>query len=322
MKRLLDEFLSMLHLDGRDWAVFLTALLLAFSIWLIHNLSLNYTEFVKVPVVAKCNIEGHSAVSSNKCDVVARCRTSGFNIFMANYSLNRTPKEILFESMHHKSGEIYYVTSADLNEYVHLIYGDIVSLDYFVSDTLFFRFPYEANRRVPVSPVAVFSYEPQYTSRGDLQVEPDSVTIYGEPLHLENIDRVYTEAIKLGALNTSTHGIARIEKIKGIRFSEESVRYSLNVTRYVEIQKRVKVTGRNVPGDKELMIYPSSALVRIKAAFPLSYTMDENLSFYIDYNDFQSSLTGKCMLKSDNLPEGVIGFETEPGVFDCFVDEK
>ena len=49
---------------GRDLAGLLFSLLLAFSIWLIHNLSLNYTQVIAVPVTARSNIEGHQELSS------------------------------------------------------------------------------------------------------------------------------------------------------------------------------------------------------------------------------------------------------------------
>ena len=39
-------------LNGRDLAVFLLSLLLAFGIWLIHNLSLDYVRVVNVPIKA------------------------------------------------------------------------------------------------------------------------------------------------------------------------------------------------------------------------------------------------------------------------------
>ena len=48
----LHKLFGRLHVDGRDISVFLMSLLLAFSIWLIHNLSLNYSDTVSVPVVA------------------------------------------------------------------------------------------------------------------------------------------------------------------------------------------------------------------------------------------------------------------------------
>ena len=66
--------------SGRDWVFFIMSLLLAFGIWLIHNLSLNYSEQIQVPVTARCNVEGHAALSVNSTTVLARCRTSGFNL--------------------------------------------------------------------------------------------------------------------------------------------------------------------------------------------------------------------------------------------------
>ena len=72
MRDLIHKILQLLNISGRDWAVFLLALLLAFSIWLIHNLSLKYTEFMQASVEAVSNIEGHFNKSSNRSDVIAR----------------------------------------------------------------------------------------------------------------------------------------------------------------------------------------------------------------------------------------------------------
>ena len=200
MKKLLYRLLYSLKHDGRDWTVFSLSLLLAFSIWLIHNLSLNYSDFLTIRMVAECdNLEGHMVSSSNSCEVVARCRTSGYNIIKSKIALNRTPVRIRFDvqSLAHRSGEMYYITRTQLNEAAHLIYGEKVNVEYFLSDTLFFRFPYETSKRVPVFPVASIDFEPQYMTTDNLEIEPDSVTIYGEPYHLANVDRVFTETIKL-----------------------------------------------------------------------------------------------------------------------------
>ena len=58
MRDILHKLLKALKFNRRDWAVFLLALLLAFSIWLIHNLSLRYNDYLKVAVTAVCNIDG------------------------------------------------------------------------------------------------------------------------------------------------------------------------------------------------------------------------------------------------------------------------
>ena len=323
MRDLIHKILQLLNISGRDWAVFLLALLLAFSIWLIHNLSLKYTEFMQASVEAVSNIEGHFNKSSNRSDVIARCQTTGYSIMMNAIFPGRRNVTVSFDpsALHRKSGETYYITSSELKESAHLIFGDDVQIENFITDTLFFRFPYENHKRVPVNPVHVLGFEPQYTADGPLDIEPDSVTIYGEPDFIGNIDRVNTEAIKISDISSVVHGIARLERIKGVRMSETEVHYSLPVSRYVEIPVTVSVQARNVPPGKSLMIYPSVATVYLRCAFPLTADLSEGVRVYVDYNDFVSSIGGKCMAKTASLPEGVINCSVSPAVFECVVTE-
>ena len=74
-----------MNISGRDLAVFLLALLLAFSIWLIHNLALKYNAYLDVTVQASCNIDGHSELSSDYSHVVARCRATGYNVIKSGF---------------------------------------------------------------------------------------------------------------------------------------------------------------------------------------------------------------------------------------------
>ena len=75
------------------------SLLLAFSIWLIHNLSLNYSDTISVPVMAQCNIDGHSDVSSNSSMIAARCRTSGFSLLRIRHQAKRKALTIRFDEI-------------------------------------------------------------------------------------------------------------------------------------------------------------------------------------------------------------------------------
>ena len=73
-KKIRLRLLERLHIDGRDLAGFLMALLLAFSIWLVHNLTLRYSAIMNVEVTAQSNIQGRAAESSNTAVISARCR--------------------------------------------------------------------------------------------------------------------------------------------------------------------------------------------------------------------------------------------------------
>ena len=303
--------------------MFLLSLLLAFSIWMIHNLSLKYTEFMQASVVAVCNIEGHAGMSANRCDVIARGQTTGYNIISNGLFSKNRKVSVSFDPsvMKQKSGELYYITSSDLKESAHLIFGDDVQLEYFITDTLFFRFPYENHKRVAVHPVHLLSFAPQYMASGALRIEPDSVTVYGEPYHLEEITHVNTEAVKLSDISSNVHGMVKLEKTSGLRLSEDIVHYALPVSRFVEIPVSVPVQTRNVPPGKSLMVYPSTVNVTLKCAFPLSADITEGVRFCIDYTDFASSIGGRCIPKAISLPGGVLDYTLEPKVFECVLKD-
>ena len=88
----INNKLKITEAGGKDIVIFILSLLLAFSIWLIHGLSLKYTEFVTVHVVAESGIDGHSAMSANSVAILARCRTSGYDNSPNHFSLSTQVK--------------------------------------------------------------------------------------------------------------------------------------------------------------------------------------------------------------------------------------
>lgn len=324
MRRLYQKLLDSLNISGRELAVFLLALLLAFSIWLIHNLSLKYNDFLTSTVIAQCNLEGYSPVSINESDVVARCRATGYKVILADIKAHRKPVTVSFDAsvMRHKDDDLFYVLSSDLTEYAHLIYGDGVTLEYFVSDTVFFRFPEVDHKKVPVHPVYSVSYMPQHMSDGELEVIPDSVTVYGEAHRLENIDKVFTEIIRHTSLSSDVQGVVRLEKIRNVRLSAEEVHYLIDVTRYVEVSRTVPVKVVNVPSDKKLQVFPSTVTVKSKFSFPLSGDGYENVEAVVDYEEYDNSISGKCTVRLSESPSGLISYEIDPVAVNCVLEER
>lgn len=324
MKDFIHKLLKAMNLGRRDWAVLLPALLLAFSIWLIHNLSLKYNDYLRVYVVAHCNMDGHSEVSANRAEVIARCRTTGYNVIRTDLRGRGKAVDVNFDAseMKHKDGDVFYLTASDLQEYAHVFYGDDVTVEYFLTDTLFFRFPYEDFKRVPVQPVYSLSYESQYMADGDFEVVPDTVTVYGQPFQLENIEKVYTKPIKFSNVSEDLQGVIGIESIKGLRVPVTEVHYSQDVTRFVELQRSLPVQVINLPADKGMIALPSYVDVTLKCAFPLQSDPWEGLRAEVNYNDFQTSLGGKCIVRASSLSRGVIEFESDPIAVDCVIEER
>ena len=323
MKNLFHKILKGLNINGRDWVVLLLALLLAFSTWLIHNLSLKYNDFLKVPVVARCGLDGHADVSSNRCDVIARCRATGYKVIRSALKSRKTAK-VTFrpEDMKHLEGDTFYVTSSDLLEYASFIYGADVSVEYFLTDTLFFRFPYENFKKVPLLPISSLSFRDQYMADGEIAVTPDSVLIYGEPMRLESVDAVYTKPIRSYDIFEDLQGVIDIDKVKGVRMSEDRAHYFMAVKRYVEVSAMMSVKPENVPFDKVMTVYPSVVKVSLRCNFPMADDPLNTLRIEADYNDYQKSLGGKCTLKAEGLTRGVISYEIDPVAVSCVVEER
>ena len=305
--------------SGRDGIFFLLSLLLAFGIWLIHNLSLDYTKMVSVPVIAQSNLDGHARRSSNPVIIMARCRTRGIDLFRLQRSSESNPLvvEFLPGDLHPKGGELFYATASDLTRYVSVLFGDQAQLEAFVSDTLVFRFPFENSKKVPVHPVCNLSYKSQYDSPSGLRMSPDSVYVYGEPYLLDNLDRVYTEAFSLFDLAGPVHGEVSLEQVKGVRFSHDKAEYLVDVQRYVEISAELPVKAVNVPRGKTLRIYPSKAQVSFRCAFPVRINPANCVTLRIDYKDFAGSLSGACIPELRNVPDGVFSYSIQPPVFEC-----
>ncbi len=326
MKKLYNRLLESLNISGRDPAVFLLALLLAFSIWLIHNLSLKYNDYLTSTVVAQCNLEGHSNVSINSSDVVARCRATGYQVLMSHIrAARKKPVTVNFNPsvMKHQRDDLFYVLSSDLPEYAHLVYGEGVTLEYYVTDTLFFRFPEVAHKKVPVVPVYSITFADQHMADGPLKVVPDSVTLYGESHRLASIDKVLTNHIKYSSLSSDIQGVVGLERAKGVRMSASEVHYILDVTRCVEITRTLPVKVVNLPSDRSLRVFPSLATVSVKFIFPLVDGGDyDNLELQVDYDDYVTSLSGKCPVRLSRIPKGLISYEVEPVAVSCVLEER
>ena len=306
----------------KKWGNFLLCLLVSAGIWLIHNLSQSYSELVSRQVVAASNLEGRSSRAAEDVTVSARINASGFHLLKLDMTKSKPVTiNVKPEDLHQddSDGNTFRISGNSLVKYSEQIFGNGISVESYVSEDIAFRFAAENHKKVPVKAVQVVSFAPQYMARKEISVSPDSVTIYGEPSVLKNIESVLTKQITLSEVRRNMHGTAKIEVPSGVRVSDREVSYSLEVSRFVELSSDVKLSVRNVPVDVNFTILPSSASVVFRCIFPVRSNPFSSSEFYIDYRDFEKSVTGKCLIMADNVPPGVIDFSVTPQVCECLI---
>ena len=323
MKDLFHRLLKALNISGRDWVILTLSLLLAFSVWMIHNLSLKYNANLSAKVIAICSLDGHENVSAATAEALARGRATGYNI-IESYIKARRPVKVEFNPsvMQRYDSERFFVTGDKLVEYSHLIFGEDITVDHYISDTLFFRFPSVNHKKVPVVPVSILTYKGQYMARGLLDMTPDSVVVAGDPYLLETVKQVYTTPIRHFEISENISGLAGIEPIKGVNIQAKEVYYSMDVVRYVEFVSEVHVEAVNVPAGKAMMIFPSVVTLRMRCEFPLMDDAEGQQTVYVDYNDFKTSLGGNCPVRVKNLPKGILSYDVEPVSVRCVEESR
>lgn len=313
---MLNNIKSRFHFERRDVIGFLASLLLAFALWIVHNLSLSYSGTLSVPVIAESNIPGRFDVCESPVIITARCHTSGYAMLFRG----RKPVKVVIDpsDFTYAEGDYYSISDNELSRYVTKIFGSEVSLESFLSQSYRFKFLPENNRKVPVAPVFDITFGEEYSQIGAPYIQPDSVIVYGEPRTVNAIDKVYTEQLALSGVSTPKHGTLKLIAPKGTRLSDTQIHYSIDVTRCVEIRRDFKVEVRNVPSDRRLMVFPSTAYVELLCAFPVDPDPTPAITLYIDYDDFANSLNGRCVARTDELPANVISITVDPQIFECF----
>ena len=302
----------------KHWPQFLLCLLLSASIWLIHNLSRNYSGAVTVSVLAKSSIKGRAQTASEPVTLTARCQATGFRLLRIRHSSKDVPVEIQPEDFsYNMADDKFTISSSDLAKYAGGIFGDGVLLETFLGQGYSFSFARENNRTVPVKPVLSASYKPQFMPAGPFRTDPDSVVIYGTSSALEGVDAVYTKPITINDASKNVSGVARLVAVPSVRMSDTEVTWSLDVVRFVEQRARVSIAARGVPAGVRLSVLPSTAEAVFLCRFPFRGNPADFCEFYVDYTEFTNSISGSCVVHCANLPQGVISWTLDPEVVDC-----
>lgn len=306
--------------NSKDARGILVSLLLAAGIWFIFNLSIEYSGIVGVDVVAESNISGHAQQSSNSVTVLARVREEGFRLLRDQRRNHKTKIKIDAQDLKKVGEDVFVLSGSAINSYSGQIFENVI-IEAMISDSLRFVFASVDHKKVPVEMVKSLSFKEEYMPIGKALIEPDSVTIYGNPSRLENIDRVYTESLNKSNVSENINGHLKINSIRGIRMSDSEVTYSIGVSRFIEMKTTVEVKEKNNPAGHHLQTIPSSAEITVRCAFPPVNSRMTDIDVFIDWEDFAQSLSGRCIARTGELPAGVFSCSIEPEIFYCIEKE-
>lgn len=298
---------------------FITCVLVALSIWLLYNLSIQYSDNFHSNVLLVSNIEGRSGKAVEPVVISARVRTTGYNLLRNRIWGLRKIHEVYVspEKFEDIGSDRFSIHSLELSAYVNQIFGKNIVLESFVEPQTVARFSKQSFVKVPIIAVSSLDFRPQFMSQSGVRLSPDSVLVYGEQNALVHIDRVMTRQLTFHDLKSSKAGSVRLDVPKGARLSMDEVDYSIEVVRYVELRKTVRIAAKGCPVGKTLSVFPSNGEAVFKMEFPVRDDLSNEVEFFVEYSEFALSRGGECVVRHSALPSGVLDVRIEPDVFEC-----
>ena len=306
---------------GRNWIILVFSLLLAFFMWSIMKLSASYSSYVRYRIEASTNIPGRSNTAVSTDVLVIGAKSTGFHILQnlkgaQGNALLLDDVDVKHFHKYREDGDLFYLLPDNIRQKIQDALGADVKVESLATDTLFFEFPVQGNRKVAVVASSAIKYGKQFMPYSEIILKPDSVLIYGDEAVISNIHHVTTQAIKSNDTQHPLSGVVKLNPLKGIRFSQEEIFYSQEVGRFVEHTVNVPVTIGNAPSYANVAIVPQEVTIKYRQPFVGASTFSQqDFSVVVEYDE----ILRKDVLKPNvaRMPEGILTIDVEPKFVEC-----
>ena len=310
---------------GGDLVILAFSLLLAFFMWSMYRMTGKYSAVFDYKIHVQSNIAGHSRSAISRNSLVIRGQASGFFIFQQRSSVasgkNEIPVAIDSKRLkpYYLQENIFYLLSTDLEEQVQEFLGGDFKLEGVSSDTLFFYFPKQANKKVPVVLKENITFAQQYAAPSEFVVKPDSVVIYGNASVISKINSVETQNVRYSNVDETVQGVVKIQPVKGVSYSDDEVYYSLDVVRYFEDIVTGKIGEENFPSGANVLFIPQDVKIRYRMPFGVKRVFGkEDFRVLVNYDSI-----GRYNIVRPEIverPDGLFDVRTEPLFVECLVN--
>jgi YbbR domain-containing protein len=278
-----DTETTYLH-KGEILVVFLIAYFIAISLWLLVNMTKEYSFTMEVPL----QVTGYSEDMAFVTDPPATARVGvsgeGWNLL----SLYRNPPEITIQ---YRDGE---VNVSDVVQSQVATYTDI-SVQKVEPARISLTMEPKTSTRVPVRPVMDVQLKPQYEIIGRTRVVPDSVTVYGAKSVIDTLQSMPTQTLRLRNVQSPVEQKVALSQPDGLVVQDVTeVTVAFGVTEFTEAEVRVYLQARNVPDGREIRFNPTVVTVRYHVPIEQFSPAQEMVPYeaFLDYADIQRDTTG------------------------------
>jgi hypothetical protein len=176
---------------------------------------------------------------------------------------------------------------------------------------------------IPIHSNIIFEFMDGYTQVGVVELEPDSVKIYGPGAFVDAITEVYTDSVKYENILKEITGKVDITppEMETISYSLKKVRFRCDVQRIGErFIADIPVRVTNVPRNQKVTVAPSTFSLKLQGGVKiLSKLKKEDIIATIDFQ--HQRYRGKKIPATIQVPPGITFTDSKPSSFEIFIEQ-
>lgn len=240
--------------------VFLLFLLSAFIILIFNKLSKEYTNTL-VFNIEKENVPLEHVILNDSSNVLAiTLKTHGFK--WLSYYMSDPKIKIDFAKDVYIKDEAY-VWHKSIKYLANTQFESQVELLNIAPDTLYFKYGVNLIKKVPVKLQSDVKFTLGYDISGDYKLQPDSITIIGPDVLVNQLDFINTKPVNLIDVKSDITKKLDLDlpNIADLKFSSETSILKANVEKFTEGKLKVPVEVVNIPKDLKIKYFPKEISV-------------------------------------------------------------
>ncbi len=311
----------------RRLIVFLFFVVLATIFWFLNQLEEEYVTDISLPV-RYTNMPINKILVNELPDYFEiRVRAHGYKLLEYKISNKFLPFQINVNSITLRmlSGSDFsklYALTRLMDKKIENQLSSELEIVSISPDTIYFEFAERIFKKVPVASGISANPATQYMIHGDIDFNPDSVTISGAEPIVDTINEVFTNQIELLDLEANYNDDIKLKKIDNVNFSKDKVDYSINVEKFTEGSQKIKLHVVNVPDSLVIRTFPKVITVTYLVALSdYEKVLPELFEAVIDFKETNNQLN-QLNIKIHNSPDYIKSLRYNPKTVEYIIEKK
>ncbi len=311
----------------RRLIVFLFFVVLSSIFWFLNQLEEEYVTEISLPVRYTNFPSDKILVNDLPNHFDLRVRAHGYKLLEYKISNKFLPFSINVNSltlrMHSQSNYAKFFSltrllNRDIEDQLRSEL-EIVSIS---PDTLFFEFANRIFKKVPVVSQLNIVPASQYMMKGNIQFDPDSITISGANPIVDTIEQVYTKQLDLLDLKKNYNDEVDLAEIRNVKFSDKEVDVIVSIVKFTEGSQKVKLNVINVPDSLIIRTFPKEITVTYFVALSdYEKVLPQLFEVVVDYTEIANQ-GNKLNISIHNFPDYIQSLRYNPKSVEYIIEIK